>query len=236
MNTESAMPRTLQQAIPYFSDPDVCLEFMKGIRWPDGVTCPYCAGKEHNFIKTARVWQCKACKKRFSIKVGTVMEDSPIGLDKWLPAIWLIAGAKTGISSCELHRALGVTQKTAWFMLHRIRLAMQNGSIEKMSGTVEADETFIGGKARNMHKGKRKMAGRGTTGKAVVMGLLERNENGKSRVKTKHVKDTKRSTLHKEIAVCVEHGSHVFTDAFRRMRTWTADIFMPRLTMRNVML
>lgn len=155
MKREKAeLPQTLHDAIKYFADEDRALDFMKGIRWPDGVVkCPRCGSENVSFLSTRRVWKCTTAheKQQFSVKVGTVLEDSPIKLDKWLCGFWLIANAKNGISSYELHRSLGVTQKTAWFMLHRIRLAMQHGSIEKMSGRVEADETFIGGAARNMH-------------------------------------------------------------------------------------
>src|SRR5712692_6167417 len=147
-------PTTLIEAIRYFSDPDTCLNFMVSLRWPDGVVCPRCGSRAVTFLANARVWKCrvKHDKQKFSAKAGTVMEDSPIGLEQWWPAVWLIVNCKNGISSYELHRALGVTQKTAWFMLHRIRLAMRNGTFEKMSGQVEADETYIGGLARNMHK------------------------------------------------------------------------------------
>jgi transposase-like protein len=214
MDNEEFVPETLQQAIQYFSDPDTCLKFMVRYRWPLGVTCPYCKCSNVTFYDKWRVWRCLDCKKRFSIKVGTIFEDSPLGLDKWLCAMWLIGNAKNGISSCELARSLGITQKTAWFVLHRIRVAMKNGTIEKLGalgGEVEVDETFIGGKAANMHKAKRKakIKGRGAVGKEIVMGLLERG----GEVKTKHVKDTKRSTLHKEIAANVEHGTAVYTDA-----------------------
>lgn len=158
--------------IKHFSDPQVCLDFVINLRWPDGVTCPRCGSKEVRFISTRHIWECKAKheKKQFSVKVGTIFEDSAIGLDKWLAAIWLIANAKNGISSYEISRSLGVTQKSAWFMLHRVRLAMQTGTFEMLSGHIEADETFIGGKARNMHPGKHTAKGRGTVGKAVVMG------------------------------------------------------------------
>src|ERR1700742_2056049 len=130
-------PKTLIEAIKYFSDLDTANTFMALIRWPNGVACPACKGKEVSYLSTRRTWKCKACKKQFSVKVGTVMEDSPIGLDKWLAAIWLITNAKNGVSSCEIARSLGVTQKSAWFLLHRIRLAMQEGSFEKFSGEVE---------------------------------------------------------------------------------------------------
>ena len=157
-------PRTLQEAIRYFSDPAVCLEFMAALRWPDGPVCPTCGDTEVSFLASRNLFQCKRRhpKRQFSIKVGTIFEDSPLGLDKWLPAIWMIANAKNGISSYEIGRALGITQKSAWFLLHRIRLAMQTETFEKMSGRVEADETFIGGKARNMHKSKREAVVKGT--------------------------------------------------------------------------
>src|ERR1051326_8035494 len=219
---KETFPKTLQQAIVYFSNPDTALGCMVAIRWPDGViTCPRCDSTEHSFVKTRRIWICKGCKKHFSVKLGTIMEDSPIGLDKWLAAIWLIANAKNGISSYEIHRSLGVTQKTAWFLLHRIRLAMQTGTFGKLSGHVEVDETFIGGKARNMHKtvlAKRiaqfatPRTGRNqTTGKVAVMGLLERH----GEVRTMVVAGTKRQHLHSRVTEHVEAGSHVYTDALR---------------------
>src|SRR2546421_3011079 len=173
-------PETLLEAVTYFSNPENAFQFFKGIRWPNGVRCPRCGSDKVTFLERAKVWKCRTPhpKQKFSAKVGTIFEDSPIGLDKWLPAMWLTSNCKNGISSYELHRAIGVTQKTAWFMLQRIRLAMQEGSIEKFSGRVEADETFIGGLARNMHADKRSkqlQKGRGAVGKVAVMGLLERN-------------------------------------------------------------
>ncbi len=212
-------PQTLHDAIKYFANEDRALDFMKSIRWPDGVVkCPRCGSTEVSFLSTRRIWKCKAKheKQQFSVKVGTVLEDSPIGLDKWLSAFWMIANAKNGISSYELHRSLGVTQKTAWFMLHRIRLAMQDGSIEQFSGRVEADETFIGGKARNMHADKKSSIKAGVVGKVAVMGLLERNTAERaSRVKLRVVRNTRRSQLQKEIKEKVAKGSEVFTDALR---------------------
>ena len=217
-DNNSDNPQTLIEAVRYFSDQDVCLQFMVDLRWPDGVVCPRCASTQVGFVKTRRIWNCKGCKEQFSAKVGTIMEDSPLPLTKWLPCFWFIANAKNGTSSCQVGRDIGVRQATAWFMLHRIRVAMAQGSIEKMSGTVEADESFIGGKASNMHKRQRKekIHGRGTTGKEIVMGILERPkdpEKAPSKVRTKHIKNTKSSTLHKAIAENVEHGSEVFTDA-----------------------
>jgi transposase-like protein len=231
MTTEN-LPTTLVEVVRYFSDPDTCLSFMVSLRWPDGVVCPRCGSREVTFLANARVWKCrvKHDHQKFSIKVGTVMEDSPIGLDKWLPAIWLLVNAKNGTSSYELHRALGVTQKTAWFLLHRIRLAMQQGTFEKMSGQVEADETSIGGLARNMHKDKKakKITGTGSSGKAIVMGLLERHgidksqkiidtigteEKKGSRVRAKVVPNTDKETLHGEVKEHIKPGSELFTDA-----------------------
>ena len=168
-----ATPKTLLEAIRFFEDRDVAQTFMTALRWPNGEpTCPRCEGQKVSYIRTRRLWTCLGCRKQFSVKVGTIFEDSPIGLDKWLPAMWLVANCKNGISSYELARALGVTQKTAWFMTHRIRLAMQAGDFRKFSGIVEADETFIGGKARNMHAKRRAKKG---LRKAAVMGLLERH-------------------------------------------------------------
>jgi len=205
-------PETLTGAIKYFADADAALQFMASIRWPDGkATCPCCHSTNAAFLSTRRIWKCRDCKKQFSVKVGTIFEDSALGLDKWLPAFWMIVNAKNGISSCELSRALGVTQKTAWFMLHRIRLAMQNGSLGKLSGEVEADETYIGGKVRNMHPDRKRKRGRGTggVGKAIVMGILER----RGKIKLKHVANAKRNTVQYEIRQHVEAGSQVFTDA-----------------------
>src|SRR6266436_6257512 len=151
------IPETLTGAIRYFGDLDKCHEFMVSMRWPNGVRCPHCSSEDiGNLVLPRRIWNCKNCRKQFTVKVGTIFEDSPLGLDKWLPATWMIVNAKNGVSSCELARSLGVTQKTGWFMLHRIRLAMQEGSsILKMKGQIEADESFIGGRARNMHRDKR---------------------------------------------------------------------------------
>src|SRR5829696_5334548 len=151
VKTPANAPKTLLEAIRYFSDLDVATEHVAKTRWPDGPVCPRCGvlDPKHYYLKTRRIWKCRECKKQFSVKVGTIFEDSPLGLDKWLPALWMLANSKNGISSYELHRALGVTQKTAWFMLSRIRLAMQAKSFRKIRGTVEADETFIGGKRGN---------------------------------------------------------------------------------------
>ena len=213
-------PQTLVEAINYFADPARALTFMTAIRWSDGmVICPRCDSTEVTFLANAHVWKCrgKHAKQKFSIKVGTVMEDSPIPLTKWLPAIWMIVNCKNGISSYELGRSLGVTQKTAWFMLHRIRLATQTGTFDKLDGTVEADETFIGGLARNMHRDKRgkKIRGTGGSGKAIVMGMLERGTIAKhSKIRTKVLPNVQRQSLHEEIRRHVEPGCNLFTDAY----------------------
>lgn len=205
-------PQTLKEAIEYFSDSDRCFEYVVNLRWQDGVaTCPHCNSEYVSFVASRKIWNCLKCKKQFSVRVGTVFEDSAIGLDKWLTAMWMVANAKNGISSCEIARTIGVTQKTAWFMAHRIRLAMQIEPSEPMSGEIEADETYIGGKAENMHKSKRerKVRGRGGVGKAIVMGILER----KGDVRAKLIPDTSKDTLLPIIANNVEQGATVYTDA-----------------------
>jgi transposase-like protein len=169
---ETYTPRTLLDAVRYFKDPDVCLQFMAGLRWPDGVVkCPICGSTKVHFLANQRRWKCSVDhdRRQFSIKVGTIFEDSPLGLDKWLPAVWLLTNCKNGVSSYEIARDLDVTQKTAWFMLHRIRKAMQHGSFwTKMEGEIEADESFIGGLARNMHKDKKaKITGTGEAAKRL---------------------------------------------------------------------
>jgi transposase-like protein len=216
MDATNQVPETLLEAVTFFSDKDVSLSFVARLRWPDGISCPYCQAPEPSFLSTRRIWKCKGCKKQFSAKVGTIFEDSPIPLEKWLPAMWFVVNCKNGISSYELARALGVTQKTAWFMAHRIRLAVQTGTFGKLSGEVEVDETFIGGKARFMHKGKRaeKITGTGGMGKAAVMGLLERHgEDGHSRVKATVIPNVRRKTLAPAVREQVAEGSQLFTDA-----------------------
>lgn len=215
-------PKTLQEAIIFFADQQNAIDFISALRWPGGVSCPHCQNKEPYFLATRKIWKCKSCSKQFSVKVGTIFEDSALGLDKWLAAIWMIANAKNGISSYEIHRSLGVTQKSGWFMLHRIRLAMQNGSFDKLSGHVEVDETYVGGKVKNMHKGKveeREKQGRGAVGKAIVVGLLERN----GQVRTKVVKKAKKKDLHNLIRENVEEGTNLYTDAFKSYDGLTAE-------------
>lgn len=212
-------PKTLVEAIRHFADPDVALATMVELRWPNGVCCPTCGRSDVRFVKTRRIWECKGDhpKRQFSAKVGTVFEDSPIGLDKWFVAVWMVANCKNGVSSYELHRAVGVTQKSAWFMLHRIRLAMQVGSLLKAEGDVEADETYVGGVARNMHKNRREktIKGTGGAGKAIVMGILERKgaKPGTSRVRARVIENTRKAVLHEEVRSAVVPGSRLYTDA-----------------------
>ena len=225
------MPETLVEALRYFSEPDICLSFMVQLRWPDGVVrCPTCGSSGVSFISTRRVWTCREDheRKQFSIKVGTIFEDSPISLDKWLAAMWLIANAKNGISSYEIARGIGITQKSAWHMMHRIRLAMQDGSIENLRGTIEADETFIGGKVRNMHKSKRarvKAAGRGEThSKTIVMGMLTRESaSNDSKVRAVVVRDVSGPTLQATVRANVEPGAALMTDSWKSYRGLSAD-------------
>ncbi len=212
-------PKTLREAVIYFNDAANCLKYLADRRWPNGVSCPTCGRGDVTFLANQNRWQCKSghAKRQFTAKVGTIFQDSPLGLQKWLPAVWLIANAKNGISSYELARSLGVTQKTAWFMLHRIREAMKNGSIMKVGGKIggpaEIDETFIGGKSKNMHAVRRNSLKLGLKGdhKTIVMGMLERNTR---QVRAKVIPNVKRETLQKEILANVERKSRIHTDAY----------------------
>lgn len=215
-------PKTLQEAIAYFANPDRAFEFAKKLRWPDGnVVCPRCDAAKNSFIKTRKLWFCYACKRQFTLKVKTIMEDSPITLDKWMTAFWLLANAKNGISSHELGRSLGVTQTTAWFMLQRIREVMKSHKWDKTKiggegSTLEVDETFVGGKVRNMHKGRRVQfaAQEGfvgaSTGKTIVHGILDRNLR---KVRATIVPNVQRETLQNEILKNVKFGSTIYTDS-----------------------
>lgn len=217
-------PRTLLEAVKYFADFEHCRAFMMDLRWPDGkVACPSCGSEHVVWLGNARVWKCyaKHLKPKFSLKTGTIFEDSPLGLDKWLAAVWLVVNCKNGISSYEMARDLGVTQKSAWFMNHRIRLALHAGSFDKMTGHVEADETFIGGKARNMHASKRRKLGisqsKSMAGKIAVMGLLERHgkDEGSSRVRTSVIAYRRKHQLEAIVTENVEVGATLHTDALR---------------------
>ena len=208
-------PKTLQEAIVYFSNPDNCVSYLVANRpeWKDGVVCPTCGSKDVSYVASRRLWQCKTRhpKAQFSVKVGTIMEDSAIGLDKWLVAIWMQTSMKNGVSSWEIHRSLGITQKCAWHMMHRIRLALQDPNTGgKLSGEVEVDESFIGGKARNMHATTRarRIVGTGGKDKTAVMGILERG----GKVRTKVIANRKKKTLQAQVRDNVEAGSTVYTD------------------------
>ena len=205
------LPTTLQAAIVYFSDPDRAFQYALSLRWPNGlVSCPRCGSDKHSFVKTRRLWHCKGCKKQFTLKVGTIFEDSPLGLDKWMMAFWMLCNCKNGVSSCEVARALGITQKSAWFMLHRIRKTMMDDS-PKIGGNapVEIDETFVGGKVKNMHKSKRPKEGmQGGHGKAVVLGMLERGGDVKARV----IDDRRKPNVDPVVTASVDAGSHIITD------------------------
>jgi transposase-like protein len=206
---------TLQEAVIYFSSPDNCREYLVAHRWPNGVTCPRCGSPKVLFQPKYNRWQCSSNHplRQFTCKTGTIFEDSPLGLDKWLVAMWQVVNCKNGVSSYEIHRAIGVTQKTAWFMDHRIRCALGMATTDKLSGQVEADETFIGGKARNMHISKRKLRITGTGGKdkAAVIGILERG----GKVTAAVIPNRKKKALQEEVRKYVEAGSALYTDALQ---------------------
>ena len=219
-------PKTLQQAIVYFSDKDRAFQFALNYRWPNGlVSCPRCGSERHAFIKTRRIWECYGCKKQFSLKVGTIFEDSAISLDKWMMAIWMLTNCKNGVSSYEIARSIGVTQKSAWFMLHRVRKAMETNAYEGPLGggnaQVEVDESFVGGDPKNCHKSKREKHRKEVrpmrvreyqnrfTHKTSVIGMLDRESR---QIRAKVVPNVKRDTLQKEILSTVQPGSKVYTD------------------------
>jgi len=217
----SKVPATLQEAVTYFAKPENCHEFMVSLRWPDGkVLCPRCGSADVAYLPNAKVFKCykKHERQKFSLKVGTIFEDSPIGLEKWLPVMWMLVNCKNGVSSWEIHRSIGVTQKTAWFMLQRCRLALQDDlSGGKLHGEVEIDETFIGGKARNMHK-SRKLAhakkhptgSHGGADKAIVMGMLER----RGRVRATVITERSKAVMQPVVRTNVERGAEIFGDEF----------------------
>jgi transposase-like protein len=210
-------PKTLQQAIQTFSDEQVCIDAVAAMRWPDGPECPHCQAKEPYYLATQKRWKCRSCRKQFSVKVGTIFEDSPISLQQWLPALWMLVNDKNGISSYELHRALDISQKSAWFVLHRLRMVLKQNPGFQFGGPVEVDETFVGGRIANMHKSKKarmtQIKGQQLKGdhmnKTIVMGLLDRELR---QVRAKVVPNVRRDTLQAEVLREVEHGSTVYTD------------------------
>ena len=213
-------PSSLQEAIVYFSNPDNCREYVVARRWPNGVECPTCGSKDVLFLANQNRWCCrtKHAKRQFSLKTGTIYEDSPLGMDKWLTATWLVTNCRNGVSSCEIARALNITQKTAWYLDHRIRVSMGMATPDKFTGHVEADETFIGQKARNMHADvrARKITGTGGKDKTMVMGILERGKDGKpSQIRTKVVANRRKKALQAEIVEHVQAGAAIYTDALK---------------------
>ena len=232
----SKQPKTLQEAITYFADPKNAFEFAVAMRWPDCISCPFCGSGEYSFLTTRQLWKCKGCKKQYSVRVGTIFEDSPIALSKWLMAVWMLVNCKNSVSSYELHRAIGVTQKTAWFMLHRIRAAIKAKSFnKKLAGIVETDETFIGGPLKNMHVsrreqvrseaievraeiarkhrqlGKKRRVRTGLTGgagKTIVQAVLERD----GEVRAQIIERLNSTQMFDFIKANVEKGAHVMSD------------------------
>jgi transposase-like protein len=231
-------PKTLQQAVVYFANPDNCVTYLVERRWPDGVVkCPNCGRADAAYVPARRVWQCKTRhpQSQFSIKVGTIFEDSALSLDKWLMAMWMVANCKNGVSSWEIHRTLGITQKSAWHMLHRIRMALGESLDSKMGsegGPIEIDETYVGGNPRNKHirermKGAKtikneqgqmvsnpnhvELRGRSTQ-KVPVMGMIDREAR---RVRATVIPTVERKVLQEMILENVSSGSTVYTDGLR---------------------
>jgi transposase-like protein len=214
-------PKTLAEAIRYFKDEQTCIDAIAALRWPNGPVCPKCGHDEHYWLATQRRWKCKACKRQFSVKQGTIFEDSPVALEKWLVALWMLVNCRNGVSSYELGRSLGITQKSAWFILHRLRLALREGNLAKLGGSgneVEADEAFIGGKVRNMHPDRQKkfrqlrestIGNVGHFGKTAVMGILDREQR---KVRATVVPQVNREVLQSEILKHIEHGSKIYSD------------------------
>jgi transposase-like protein len=221
-------PRTLVEAVRFFADEERTFAAAIALRWPGGVHCPECGRADVRFIATRKTWECKEKhpRRQFTVKKGTIFEDSALPLDKWFIAIWAVTNCKNGISSYELHRSIGVTQKSAWHMLHRIRLAMDAGGLTKFSGIIEADETYIGGSATNMHAHKREQRVTGTGGndKMAVLGILQRT-NGEipSRVATRVIRSANAKTLQGYVRANVEAGAQLMTDSAIAYRGLRAD-------------
>ncbi len=197
-------PNSLLEATRFFAEPETTVQYVAALRWPDGPVCPRCDGREHSYLKTRRVWKCKGCQKQFSVKVGTIFEDSAIPLDKWMIAIWLIANSKNGISSHELARALGISQKSAWFVNHRIRLAMEAGSFDKLDGEIEVDETYVGGKISNMHQRDKKNA----RPKSIVVGAVQRGGVVRAAV----IPVASKSLIRGHVTTNVDRAATVYSD------------------------
>ena len=216
-------PRSLQEAIAYFADPERAFVYAVNLRWPGKqVTCPRCGCEQHSFLRTRLMWFCKGCKKQFSVKVGSIFEDSPLGMDKWMTAFWMVVNCKNGVSSAEMARTLKITQKSAWFMLHRVREALKSNSVEKLGstgGAVESDESFIGPNPKNLHRDRKvklqairgqQCRGDVFIGKTAVIGMLDRETR---EIRAKVIPNVRRETLQNEILKNIEYGSKVYTDA-----------------------
>lgn len=228
MDANTNQPKTLQDAMRHFTDEQVCIDTVAKMRWPDGPVCPSCEHKEHYYLKTQKRWKCKECGKQFSVKLGTIFEDSPISLDKWLIALWMLVNCRNGVSSYEISRDLGITQKSAWFVLQRLRLALRTGSVTKLGGygsEVESDETFVGGKAKNMSASRRamfktardsSMDDAGIVNKTAVWGVLDRQQR---KVRATVVKKVNREALQTAVLDQVAHGSRIFTDEAKVYRS-----------------
>lgn len=213
-NSGPYVPKTLEEAVIYFADEDNAFAYAVSVRWPEGVFCPWCDSSDNSFIASRKIWRCKGCKKQFSVRVGTIFEDSPIRLGKWFTGIWMLINCKNGVSSYEMHRALDVTQKTAWFLLHRIRAAIKAKSFDKkLAGIVEADECHVGGLMENMHKAKKEKvkAGRkanSATGKTIVQAVLERDGEVRTQILESLELGPRLAFLNEN----VEPGTQVMTD------------------------
>jgi transposase-like protein len=222
-----AKPKTLQEAIKYYSDEANCIRTVAEMRWPNGPSCPACGHMQHYWLESQKRWKCKECWKQFSVKLGTIFEDSPISLEKWLIALWMLCNCKNGVSSYEIARTIGVTQKSAWFMLQRLRLALQDRQTTKLGGSgseVEVDESYIGGKVRNMHKSRKTRMSKARSqirnadatvserywGKTAVMGMLDREQR---KVRATVVPNVRRETLQNKIFNEIEHGTKLYTDS-----------------------
>ena len=226
MRRGSKAPRTLQEAMIYYASEENCLAELLAMRWPNGVSCPRCGDMDVTRIKpkTSKrrrtIWKCNGCKRQFSATIGTIFEDSKLPLSKWFPAFWQLLATRNGTSSCELARSLGITQKTAWFVLHRVRECIASNSVELATGEVEVDESFIGGAEKNKHVHKKLKKGRGTVGKAIVIGFLQRGDQAQHSqiVKAALIPNRKRETLHSKIHETIAKPSNVYTDAFEAYR------------------
>ena len=231
-----AKVKTLQQAIQYFNDEQLCIDAVAKLRWPDGKpTCPACGGKDHYWLASQKRWKCKECWKQFSVKVGTIFEDSPIPLQKWLPALWMLVNCRNGVSSYEIQRSLGVSQKAGWFMLHRLRLVVKalnlDAKLGSGGGPVECDETFVGPNPVRMHKLRRakiqaiateENLSRHAPGKTIVMGMLDREAR---KVRAAVIPNVKRATLQEQILKHVKGGATIYTDDFPAYKYALADKF-----------